>query len=145
MVFPDRVGAADFDGDGRPDVVVTEENGEADGAHAYWWSNPGEGEAEWARHEITARGSLNSLSVNDMDGDGRPDLVMGEHRGDLRLSIWHNLGGGRFVEQLVGDGVESHLGAATVDLDGDGRLDIVSIAWDSPEKIRVFRNAGGEE
>jgi hypothetical protein len=140
MVFPDRVAAADLDGDGHPDVVVTEENGQADGAAAYWWRNPGDGSQDWTRHEITARGSLNSLSAADMNGDGRPDLVMAEHRGALRMSIWNNTGSGRFVEQTVGEGMESHLGAQVVDLDTDGDLDIVSIAWDAPETIHVWRN-----
>lgn len=145
MVFPDRVAAADLDGDGHPDIVVTEENGKADGAKAYWWRNPGNGSLDWKRHEITSRGSLNSLSVADLNGDGRPDLVMGEHRGALRLSIWNNLGGGRFIEQMIDEGRESHLGARVFDLDGDGYLDVVSIAWDAPDAIHVWRNDAARE
>ncbi|PAQ11035.1 hypothetical protein CIT26_07075 [Mesorhizobium temperatum] len=49
----------------------------------------------------------------------------------LRVSIWRNLDG-RFVEQLVGEGLESHLGARAVDLDGDGDREFVSIGWDAP-------------
>jgi FG-GAP-like repeat len=140
MVYPDRVAVADLDGDGRLDVVVTEENGAGEGARASWWRNSGTEAPVWKRHEITARGSLNSLSAADMNADGRPDLVMAEHRGALRLSIWTNLGAGRFVEHLVSEGVESHLGTRSVDLDGDGDLDIVSIAWDEPSGIHVWRN-----
>ena len=62
-----------------------------------------------------------------MNDDRRPDLLMGEHRGALRLSIWRNLGG-----------FENHLGARAVDLDGD--RDIVSIGWDAAETIHVWRN-----
>src|SRR5690606_20738225 len=100
---------------------------------------------DWKRHEITSRGSLNSLSVADLNGDGRPDLVMGEHRGALRLSIWNNLGGGRFIEQMIDEGRESHLGARVFDLDGDGYLDVVSIAWDAPDAIHVWRNDAARE
>lgn len=137
IVFPDRVVAADFDGDGRMDVAVTEENGREEGAEAYLWRHSPDG--SWAREWITSRGSLNSLSAADMDRDGDPDLLMAEHRGAKRLSIWNNLGG-RFLEQMVGRVHESHLGARPVDLDGDGDLDIVSIAWDDPETIHVWRN-----
>ncbi len=38
------------------------------------------------------------------------------------------------------EGVESHLGARTVDLDGDGDREIVSIGWDAPQAIHVLRN-----
>ncbi|WP_287205227.1 VCBS repeat-containing protein [Mesorhizobium sp.] len=140
MVYPDRVSVADLDADGRTDIVVSEENGQADHAKAYWWRNPGDLRPNWEQQEITSRGSLNSLSVADMNDDGRPDLVMGEHRGALRLSLWRNLGGGRFIEQLVDEGVESHLGARTVDLDGDGDREIVSIGWDAPHAIHVLLN-----
>jgi hypothetical protein len=140
-VYPDRVGVGDLDGDQRLDVVVTEENGAAEGAEAYWWQQPETlGSGGWKRHKITSRGSLNSLSVADVDADGKLDVVMGEHRGQLRVSIWRNLGGGRFLEQLIGKGMESHLGARAIDLDGDGDLDVVSIAWDAPATIHVWRN-----
>ncbi|SIT57930.1 hypothetical protein BQ8794_50032 [Mesorhizobium prunaredense] len=140
MVYPDRVAVADLDGDGRTDIGVSEENGRADHAKAYWWRNPGDIRQNWEQQEITSRGSLNSLSVADMNDDDRPDPIMGEHRGALRLSLWRNLGGGRLIEQLVGEGVESHLGARTVDLDGDGDREIVSIGWDAPQTIRGLRN-----
>jgi hypothetical protein len=140
MVYPDRVAASDLDGDGRADVVVTEENGEADNAKAYWWHNPGDASLRWEQHEITSRGSLNSLAVSDLNNDGLPDLVTGEHRGALRTSIWSNRGSGRFVEQLLGSGFESHLGVRPIDLDRDGDLDLVSIAWDGAETIHVWRN-----
>jgi hypothetical protein len=139
-VFPDRVAAADFSGDGRVDVVATEENGKGNDAEAYLWLQPRSAGESWERRLIARRGTLNSLSVDDLDNDGDADIIAAEHRGARRLSIWNNLGGGHFIEQLVDAGKESHLGARAVDLDADGDLDVLSIAWDAPETIHLWRN-----
>ena len=139
--YPDRVAIADLDGDHHADIVVTDGNGAESGAEAHWWRQPETlSDGSWERRMITSRGSLNSLSAPDIDGDGDADLITGEHRGALRTSLWLNAGDGRFVEQVIGTGAESHLGAGAVDLDGDGDLDIVSIAWDAPHTIHVWRN-----
>ncbi|WP_287374573.1 VCBS repeat-containing protein [Mesorhizobium sp.] len=158
----DAIAATDVDDDGRAEVIAQRGGGEtlnlawlqaqqasargfeehaigevADHAKAHWWRNPGDIRQNWEQQEATSRSSLNSLSAADMNDDGRPDLVMGEHRGALRLSLWRNLGGGRLIEQLVDEGVESHFGARTVDLDGDGDREIVSIGWDAPQAIHA--------
>ena len=84
--------------------------------------------------------TMNSLDVGDVNGDGHVDLVVAEHRGTKRLTVWQNDGRGNFIRQLVDEGRESHLGARLVDLDGDGDLDIVSIGYDSPQFIHLWRN-----
>ncbi|MGE3819101.1 MAG: FG-GAP repeat domain-containing protein, partial [Isosphaeraceae bacterium] len=56
--WPDRCEAADLNGDGRVDVVVTEENsGRAPDAIACWWEQPADGatSAGWRRHEIVTQ------------------------------------------------------------------------------------------
>ena len=80
------------------------------------------------------------MSVFDMNGDGRPDIVTGEHRGALRLSVWENLDGGTtWLQHVVDTGKESHLGARVVDLDGNGTRDVVSIAFDAEEDLHLWR------
>ena len=140
-VFPDRIGLDDLNGDGRLDVVVTEENGGASDAETYWWEQPPNVyDAPWKAHRITSQATTNSLDVADMDGDGAPDIVLAEHRGQMRLSIWCNDGRGQFTESRIAAGIESHLGARAVDIDGDSDLDIVSIAWDDFAKVHLWRN-----
>jgi hypothetical protein len=80
------------------------------------------------------------MDTADVDGDGDVDLVLAEHRGNLRIAIWANDGTGTFTEKVIGQGHESHLGGRLVDLDGDGDLDIVSIAWDKSEQVHLWRN-----
>ncbi len=139
----DRIALANVNGDGRLDVVATETNLGSSGNAAYWFEQPvNPASGNWTRRAIaTNRGSLNSMAVADIDGDGRPDVVTGEHRGGLNVVVWENTGGGSsWVSHTVSQGRESHLGARTVDLDGDGDLDIVSIAWDNPQFVHLWRN-----
>jgi hypothetical protein len=141
--WPDRCDAADLNGDGRVDIVATEENsgGIAD-ALACWWEQPmtGATNTNWPRRTIATQYTLNNLDVADLDRDGDPDLVLAEHRGTKRIAVWENDGLGAFVERRVGQGRESHLGGRTVDLDGDGDLDLVSIAYDDFTKLHLWRN-----
>ena len=140
-VFPDRVGLGDLNGDGRLDIVATEENGGENDAETYWWEQPPDTySVPWQARRITSWATTNSLDVADMDGDGVLDVVLAEHRGQMRLSVWRNDGRGQFTESRIGAGMESHLGGRAVDLSGDGDLDIVSIAWDDFAKVHLWRN-----
>jgi hypothetical protein len=166
--WADRIAVADVNGDGRRDVIVTVENGQATGAMTCWFEQQ-DGQHEraskprrnkkparqiqasredpWPRHVIATQGSTNSLDVADLDGDGDLDVVTGEHRGRLRVVIWENRKGGSaarapgsFVPHLVDEGKESHLGTRLVDLDLDGDLDLVSLGWDRFAFLHLWRN-----
>jgi hypothetical protein len=139
-VYPDRVGAADFNGDGRVDVIVTEENGLDADAETIWWEQPADPGVAWVEHQLVSQGTTNSLGVVDFDCDGDPDIVVAEHRGEKRLAIWRNDGTGSFDEAVVASGYENHLGAKTVDIDSDGDLDIVGIAYDEFNLIHLWLN-----
>jgi hypothetical protein len=138
--FPDRTEIADFNRDGRLDVVVSEENGISSDAQTYWWEQPTDpASPNWIKRLITTQGTTNSMDVADMDLDGDSDVVLAEHRGTLKLSIQENISS-NFTERVISTGKESHLGARLVDLDGDGDQDIISIAFDSPQFIHLWRN-----
>ncbi|MBN2201558.1 VCBS repeat-containing protein [bacterium] len=140
-VWTDRFAAADLSGDGKPDIVGTEENGLDSGAETWWWEQPADpASGGWTRRQIVSQATTNSMSVADMNRDGHTDVVLAEHRGTEKLSIWANDGTGGFTENGVDAGKESHLGALTVDLDGDGDLDILSIAWDDYADLHLWRN-----
>jgi hypothetical protein len=141
--WPDRCEAADLNGDGRVDIVVTEENsGKASDALACWWEQPASGatNANWPRHTIATQFTMNNLDLADVDKDGDIDLVLAEHRGTKRIGVWENNSLGVFRERRVGEGNESHLGGRLADLDGDGDLDLVSIAYDDFTKLHLWRN-----
>ena len=140
----DRIAARDMNGDGRPDVVVSEERypGPDPDASMYWFEAPKDPkQPNWKRHTLVTQYSMNSMDVGDMDRDGRPDIVVCEHKGtNQKLQIFQNLGGGRFEPHTIDRGKESHLGARLWDLDGDGDLDIVSIGWDQFQYLHIWRN-----
>lgn len=142
----DRIAVADMNGDGKPDVVVTEERspGPKPDASLFWFEQPAEAtQSDWARHTVVTQYSLNNLDVADMDGDGDPDIVTAEHKGpDPRVQVWQNNGKGKFTAYQVDKGKESHLGARVADLNNDGAMDIVSIGWDKYKFLHVWRNDG---
>lgn len=144
--WPDRCEMADINGDGRLDIVLSEE-WVLDGSHVFWYEQPAESpsQPDWKRQLLVEQFTTNSLDVADMDGDGDQEIITGEHRGTEKLAIWENLDHGRsWVEHTVSRGKESHLGALATDLDGDGDLDLVSIAWDSYQDLHLWRNDASE-
>jgi hypothetical protein len=140
---PDRIVLADINGDGRFDVVVSEERypGKEPDANLYWYEQLAGGKFE--RHTIITEYSLNNLDVADMDRDGDFDIVTCEHKGPkgkFKLQIFENDGKGGFTEHVADRGKESHLGALLADMDNDGDLDIVSAAWDNYRYLHLWRN-----
>ena len=144
--FPDRLDLADFDGDDRIDVVVTEEDdGSSPDAEVAWYRQPDDPKSnDWVREVIVTQYTTNGLDVADLDGDGDPDLTTGEHRGSRRVSVWEN-------EGADDDGVVRGLSIPSTkarrpsrcsrgDLDGDGDLEIVSIGFDDSKDLHLWIN-----
>ena len=140
----DRVAVADVNGDGRPEILVTEESWQTHEpvAQLFCFEQGGASpESTWERRSILTACSMNSLSISDLDNDGDLDLVTCEHKGkDLRLFVLENDGKGRFTSYTIDQGKESHLGTLLFDMDNDGDLDIISIAWDNYKFLHLWRN-----
>lgn len=147
----DRYELADINGDGRLDLVITEERywGLEPNANLYWYEQPEDPKQPWTRHTVTTQYSMNNLDVADMDQDGDLDILTNEHRmpqGNMqmpeieRTQIWENDGKGNFTVHNIDKGKESHLGSQVYDMDGDGDLDMVSIAWRNAQNLHLWRN-----
>ena len=75
-------------------------------------------------------GLVSGAVFSDLDGDGRPDLVLACEWGPIR--VFHN-DGGRLKEITAALGLDRYTGwwngVTTGDFDGDGRLDIAASNW----------------
>src|SRR5581483_12008329 len=79
-----RCRVADVDGDGRLDVVVSEEGGDWPrkiifSGRITWFEQPNDPREAWTEHVVAIRTCPHSLDVYDVDGDGEVEIVVGEH------------------------------------------------------------------
>lgn len=139
--YADRFKIADINGDGRNDVVVTEERypGLEPDAGLFWFENKGVGKV-WERHLVVEQYSMNNLDCADLDLDGDVDIVTAEHKGPRQTQIFENDGKGNFKVHCIDIGRESHIGTKLFDLDRDGDPDLVSVGWDEYKFMHLWRN-----
>jgi len=127
---------ADVNGDGRLDLFVGARV--VPGAwplpaasHLYLRTANGGWTEDTINAPVLARlGLLSSAIFTDVDGDGRPDLVVAAEWGPIR--VLHN-DGGRFRDVTKELGLSSRtsrwIGLAAGDFDGDGRMDLIATSW----------------
>ena len=120
---------ADLDGDGNADVIVAYDNANADHAHPtaatanaiYIWYGKSDGTFA-APVVMTPSRNFYQLAAVDLNGDGRPDLVMSD---GYVVSVQSNLGGRAFGAEkhfLAGMGINS---ISAGDVNKDGFTDLV--------------------
>jgi hypothetical protein len=94
---PLAVAVADVNGDGKPDLVVAYQSDLYKGVYVL----PGNGDGSFQTQQtFTLRSSLRSLAVADVNGDGKPDLVVDNFSPPLAPP-------GNTVSVLLGNGAGS--------------------------------------
>lgn len=140
------VAAADFDGDGRADVVVGADSGA--GPHVKVFS--GRTGEELASFFAFAQGFQGGVRVAaaDVDGDGRPDLIAGAGPGagpHIRIFRLDGLVELRSYFAFA-PGFSSGVMVAAGDLDGDHRAEVVVGAGiQAGPHVKVFRGSDNAE
>ncbi|MGO8794863.1 MAG: FG-GAP-like repeat-containing protein [Candidatus Sulfotelmatobacter sp.] len=127
----------DLNGDGKPDIAVTESNGIA------VLLNNGDGTFKTAAYYtsgLSATGEM-GIALGDVNGDNKIDIVSTANNGDLLL--FENQGSGTFVAkgsvaQAPGYGYASLVSLA--DINGDKKLDLV--VCDAAGEIWTFYGKG---
>jgi hypothetical protein len=143
---------ADIDGDGDLDLVVgtkiEPDNPKSGGV--YWFENVGSRVAPVLRlrgHLHTLPAFHNAPALGDLDGDGLPDLVIGQFQD--AVAWYHNSGKAgpdRFVlvdSALVRLARGSNAVPELYDVDRDGDLDL--FLGDASGRIAFFRNVGSRQ
>lgn len=135
-------GLADFTGDGLLDIAV-------DSAWAKTWFAvlPGKGNGEFLAPKplssTTSEPKFRSLSVFDLDGDGRSDLAgQQDYYGSSTSSLlaFRNLGGNKYQVLTIADGAE-YQGLTTGDFDRDGFADVVTGDLDT-DSVYFYKSNG---
>jgi hypothetical protein len=129
------VAAADFNGDGKLDLAVTDSTGV--------WILLGNGDGTFQNPVSYAAGPYpDSIAIADFNGDGKPDIVVGDN-GRNRYSVSVLLGNGDGTFQTFIPHVIHFQPYAVVtgDFNGDGLPD-VAVAGQGPDSILILLGTG---
>ena len=115
---PISIASADFDGDGKLDLVTANK----DSNDVDVLLQGGGGALKWAGHFPAAPG-LDAVTVGDVNGDGKPDLVASLDSG---IGVLLANGNATFQVMVTYPTLDRPNMAVLVDLNGDGKLDVAT-------------------
>jgi len=142
---PYDVAVGDLDGDGKPDLAVVNTSGPTTSIYRNI-SSPGllNSNSFAARVDLPALNGNDTILLGDIDGDGKPDLVIGSYL-SYTMSVYRNqadpgvLDTNSFAARVdFGSGNWTH-NVALADLNGDGKTDIATVG-ELPSHASVFQN-----
>ncbi len=136
---PDGVVSGDFDVDGDQDIAITS----WDASSVSVFKNTSSvGTISFApKVDFTTGLNPQGISVGDIDGDGKPDIVTTDVN-SFTVSVLRNTGSAVTISFASPVSFPTSFGPRAVvirDFDGDGKPDL-AIATETPNKVVVFRN-----
>ncbi|MBI3444535.1 MAG: VCBS repeat-containing protein, partial [Magnetospirillum sp.] len=132
------IATADLNGDGKLDMVVADfgrNNAPHTDGHIYVMQGNGDG-TFGAATSYSGAGSthnVSSVSLGDMNGDGRADIVVTDDH-DSSVSVLLNNGSGVFgtaTATATGSGGTRELFISLADFNGDAKLDVATVNYDT--------------
>lgn len=152
--FTLHITCGDLNGDGKPDIVLSQEGNTQVGNRIYLLQNttPGTGTPTFSLKFIEIPGKkMNRTKIADLDGDGKPELIV-SHSAESSISAPGtisvlvnqsttaaiNFATTRITYTLTG--LVSTSGLAVDDLNGDGLQEIITFQYQVPSPIAIIRN-----
>jgi hypothetical protein len=146
-----RLAVGDFNGDGKTEVVIGEEvldfeHRVTPNSRLLWFKIPDDPRmVPWEMHVIDIMRCPHSIGLGDLDGDGIPEIVAGEHdpfwpyRKRCRLFAYKptDTQGITWKRYLIDDRFEHHDGAKVVELT-PGKPAIISHGWTDSIYVNVW-------
>ena len=142
---PARASAYDIDGDGDLDILVAcmgqlFPSNDKIGSVVILEND---GKQNFTPHTIIDHvARVTDVRAADFNGDGRPDLIVGQFGYDDGETRWmENLGNWQFRSHML-QTLSGVIHTIPVDIDNDGDMDVVSLVSQEWEEIYVFENDG---
>ena len=138
---PDSVALADLTGDGRSDIIVANKEPSYDSISVLL----GNGNGTFQVQQTYAVGfAPTSVVVSDVNGDGKPDLVVGNLGGTVSVLLGNGNGTFRAQQTFHNAGLGVDLDTmAVADLNGDGIPDVVTGAYRFSPMSVLLGNGNG--
>ena len=124
--WSDGVFPADIDGDGRMDLLGTEDSYSTSLGVVSVALNRGDRTFAPARHSAVGEYAVYRVHVGNLNDDDLPDVIV---RSNDQLSIFQNLGSGILADGKKHGTVGRPMAMSIVDVDGDGEGDIVATTF----------------
>ncbi len=143
--YPRSVAIADLDGDGKPDLAITNTNDNSISVLRNTSSSGAINTGSFATKVDFATGSTpHGLAIGDLDGDGKPDFAIA-NSGTNSISVLRNISSsGLITSSSFAARVDFATGVyptsvAIGDLDGDGKPDL-AITNNNSNSVSVLHN-----
>lgn len=136
---PYSIAIGDIDDDGKPDIAVS--NGWDFHASVLENTSIGDSISFAPKIDYTATSGTNKIAFNDIDGDGKLDMVISD-RFSGKISIYENTStfGNISFSQKINFGANPYVNSFAVgDIEGDGKPDITFLD-ESTDKVSLLIN-----
>lgn len=145
--FAIKICIRDLNGDGKPELIVSnayDDNNASTDNQIYIYPNQSSGGAisfgAAIKLSVVGANTTNGLDVQDLDGDGMPDIVLNQFNGS-DIFIFRNVSTGNVnfatVQRITAAG--QFILLTTADLNKDGKLDLITTGT-FDNKVQIFTN-----